>query len=274
MGTSNGEQAKGLESKWWYRLLRVILLPLYGLVLLVALWLIYNGDHPRNLVDAQRSLIVCDDGKTYPVAAVWAPDTLVPDDPWRNPLTHIGDQLRSWRNRAFREDDILSTGAVPIPGGAIIGGDDSAARNWCSYGQASIPSEGLVTVHISDEGEITGVPIASTKGGRLDPDLMARYQRWLISHLVQVPAPPKGYVRIDPRTGERIADETLQFQALHSYTLKAAFNTEGSWGTMLWYMAIAWLVIHLAFVAVRGAVLYVAVGTFLPVRGLRGWLLL
>jgi hypothetical protein len=55
-----------LESKWWYRLLRVILLSLYGLVLIVTLGLIFGEEHPRNLVDAQRSLIVCDDGKTYP----------------------------------------------------------------------------------------------------------------------------------------------------------------------------------------------------------------
>jgi len=123
-GTPISEHAKGLESKWWYRLLRVILIPLYGLVLFVTLWLIYIEEHPRSVTDEQRSLIVCDDGKTYPVAGVWAPGFLIPDDPWRNPLTHIGDRLRSRKTNkqtmTFREEDILSTE------------DDSAARNWCS----------------------------------------------------------------------------------------------------------------------------------------------
>ena len=95
-------------------------------------------------------------------------------------------------------------------------------------------------------------------------DLTARYQRWRGSLGNQVPAPEDWF--------ERNAE--LEFQSLHSYTVKAAFKTEGSWPKTISYMALAWLVIHLALVAVRGAVLYVAVGRFLPVSGLRGWLTL
>lgn len=249
MDTLNGDQPRSLKSRWWYRLLRVILIPSYGLVLVVALWLIYDDNHPRNVTDEQRSLIVCDDGKSYPLAEVWAPYTYIPDfipgGPWRNPLTHIGDLLRSWRtgkrSGTFTDQDILSTE------------DESAARNWCSYGQALIPSDGLATVKMPDGPRVTGVPVRGTT----QSDLMARYQRW----------------RSDPFS-QVIADETLQFQALHSYTVKVQFYTEGSWAKVLWYMAIAWVVIHLAFVVVRGAVLYVAVGRFLPVSGLRGWLTL
>ena len=53
-----------------------------------------------------------------------------------------------------------------------------------------------------------------------------------------------------------------------------AYRPDGKWGMIAWDVATAWLIIHLVFVAVRGAVLYVAVGRFLPVRGLRGWLTL
>ncbi len=51
-----------------------------------------------------------------------------------------------------------------------------------------------------------------------------------------------------------------------------SYHPEGNWGMIAWDVAVAWLIIHLVFVAVRGAVLYVAAGKFLPVQGLRGWL--
>lgn len=220
-----------LESKWWYRLLRVILIPLYAVVLLTTLWIIYGEYHPRKVFD--QGMIVCDDGKSYRLAAIG----------YVSPLE---------------------------PGEQLTGSDADAARNLCSYGQTSAPSEGLGTVKMPDGALITGVPLPAidpktgeriSGTGTKGPDLMARYQRWRDSLAKE--APPSFSV-----------DRTQPFQAFHSYTVNMAFRTEGSWAKTVSYMAIAWLVIHLAFVMVRGAVLYVAVGRFLPVSGLRGWLTL
>jgi hypothetical protein len=115
---------------------------------------------------------------------------------------------------------------------------------------------------------------------------MARYQQW-----VSLPSEEKRKVLLEidqdfrslPTTEQdkvlqvfaRLGKpQVAQFQALHNYKVKEAFRTEGSWAKVVAYMAIGWLTIHLAFVALRGAVLYVAVGRFLPVSGLRGWLML
>jgi hypothetical protein len=46
----------------------------------------------------------------------------------------------------------------------------------------------------------------------------------------------------------------------------------GSWLDFVAVMAIYWLAIHLACVTLRGAVLYVMTGRFLPARGVRSWL--
>ena len=107
-------------------------------------------------------------------------------------------------------------------------------------------------MEMPDGTSVAGVRVSGTSKSAL----MARYQQWRSS----IPPLPKGSV--------------LHFQQLHSYTVKAAFKTEGSWAEVLLSGAVAWLVIHLALVTVRGAVLYVAVGRFLPVGGLRGWLTL
>jgi hypothetical protein len=257
MGAPNGEQPKGLESKWWYRLLRVTLLPLYGLVLLVTFLLIYGGNRPYHVLDSQKSFIVCDDGKTFR-------------------LSELGYVYLS------------------EPGEQLSRDDADRARNLCSYGETSAPSEGLETVEMPDGAHIEGVPlegywdaIAHKYGGwEIDPktgermtkvkkaDLGALYQRWLASPAGQASQLEDRKIEAEARgkfTGVR---SILQFPALHTYTLKAAFNTEGSWARMFSYMAIAWLAIHLAVVMVRGAVLYVAVGRFLPVSGVRGWLTL
>jgi hypothetical protein len=249
MDASEGEHPKGLETKWWYRLLRVILIPLYGLVLLWAFLLIYEDNHPSNAADEEKSLIVCDDGKSYRLSAIGYVSAL-----------ELGEQL--------------------------TGSDADAARNLCSYGQTSAPSVGLGTVKMPDGVLIEGVPTderapvdqdaLAQKHGVIEidpktgeviesarPDLMARYQRWRDSYAKEFPPGVIPEWRL-----------TRPFQALHRYTVNMAFRTEGSWVKMFSYMAIAWLVIHLTLVMVRGAVLYVAVGRFLPVRGLRGWLIL
>ena len=52
------------------------------------------------------------------------------------------------------------------------------------------------------------------------------------------------------------------------------YRPEGNWSMIAWDVAVAWFIVHFLFVGVRGAVLYVVVGRFLPVRGFRGWLAL
>ena len=66
--------------------------------------------------------------------------------------------------------------------------------------------------------------------------------------------------------------ESVVQASVKKYIAEHPLEWEGSWAKALAYMAIAWLIIHLAFVALRGAIIYVAVGKFLPVRGLRGWI--
>jgi hypothetical protein len=58
------------------------------------------------------------------------------------------------------------------------------------------------------------------------------------------------------------------------WTLLLISEVEASWSTKVAYMAIGWAAIHVAVITLRGAVLYVVVGKFLPRAGLRGWLLL
>ena len=240
--TVNGEQNTRLESKWWYRLLRVILLTTYVPVLVVALGLIYSENQPRHVRDMERSLIVCDDGKSYS-------------------FTSVG-------------------GYVLTP---LTSSDAEVAHSLCAYGQAVLPTEGLVNVEMPDGTVVTGVPYHPGSKS----DLMARYQRWLGSKRASAQtdwfaahAPKKDSGAIsNPNTvpipkGATIVNEEVEFKTLHTYTLKVALKAEGSWAKTVSYMAIVWVTIHLAFVALRGAVLYVAVGRFLPVGGFRGWLVL
>jgi hypothetical protein len=66
----------------------------------------------------------------------------------------------------------------------------------------------------------------------------------------------------------------LFYPGADTYAFQKVLKREGSWAKTLSYMAIGWLVVHVAFVTVRGAVLYVSVGRFLPAPGVRSWLLL
>lgn len=263
MDTSNSEQAGNLNGKWWYRLLRVILLPLYAVVLLVVLSLIYDDKHPRNgSLDVQRSVIVCDDGKTYPLAAT-------------------GDYFAAdaSRDQGGGPLAVVSQAPVIIPGEQLTGDPAEKARCLCCYGQTETPSKGLATVKMPDGTYINGVPLALA-GTPPGPHLVARYRRWQNSqaaHPAEPTLPQQTFTDVQPAPSLDLRAglvPVLQFQALHAYTVKLAFKTEGSWAEALLYMAIAWLVIHLATVMVRGAVVYVATGQFLPVAGLRGWLTL
>jgi hypothetical protein len=229
MSTANGKQATALESKWWYRLLRVILLTTYVLVLVAAQALIYSENQPRHVWDMERSLIVCDGGKSYSFSSIGHGYVLTP----------------------------------------LTSSDAEVAQSLCAYG----PNEGLVTVKMPDGTRVTGVPYPAVSKS----DLMVRYQQsdWLAAH---TPKTDSGAMS-SPNTvpipkGAIIGAEFVEFKKLHSYTVQAAFKTEGSWAKTVSYMALAWVAIHLAFVALRVAVLYVAVGRFLPVSGLRGWLTL
>lgn len=212
-----------LQCRWWYRLLRVILLPLYALVLVVTLWLIYDGYHPRKLVDEGRSLIVCDNGEAYPASG---------------------------------PDYFLDVGAQ------LSGPDAGTAKNLCAYGTAQAPSEGTVTVVMPDGGNIMGVPHPGVDG----PHLMLRYRKYHGGRLA------KNVINAFPesKNGKRV----LEFAQLFNFNVKVAWTTEGGWTVAFLYMAVAWILIHVAFVTARGAVLYVAVGRFLPKAGLRGWLTL
>jgi len=240
-----------LESKWWYRLLRVILIPLYGLILFVTLWAIYGEYHPHRVFDLGRSTIACDDGKAWPLSATGYVLSLEP--------------------------------------GNYLDQDEAAkAKSLCAYGMASAPSDGLSTVHIEYSTNdspvpsshdaalwllrkrvgasgvaITGVPISQMRPNLRESEVWRRYQRWLGSSAPTVR--PENY-----QNRELI----LEYATLYGYTVKSAFTEEGAWVKTLSYMVLAWLLIHLALVTLRGAVLYVSVGTFLPAKGLRGWLTL
>jgi hypothetical protein len=247
MGSSNEGQTTSLKSKWWYRLLRVVLIPLYCVVVLVTWGVIYGEYHRHRVFDLGGSTVTCDDGRTWPLIATGYKYSWEPEE-------HLDE------------------------------GEAERARNLCAYGKASGPGDLLGNVRMPDGVLITGVPFRATPsrpGVRFDmstarpitpsdlpaikgTDLMARYQRWRSSP------------RINPETGERIETpiETVQFLELQHYTFNAAFRAEGSWAKTFAYMALAWLAIHFAVVIVRGAVLYVVVGSFLPTSGLRGWLTL
>jgi hypothetical protein len=212
MGGATGEQNDSLKGKWWYRLLRVILISVYVTTLALTLDLIYNSYQPRTFTDTKNSVIVCDDGKTYPL---------------------IGSEYYLGDEPQLSEDHA------------------NTARSLCSF----------------------GAPF------RIDPNTGER---------VQVLTPQQFARRVKGKYPEyqHLADEELTRRvlakypeyrsvvALHSYTVKLKFGTEGSWAEVIWHMAIGWLGAHLAIVVIRGAVLYVAVGRFLPTPGPRGWLVL
>ncbi len=217
MVVSNGEQPKGLESKWWYRLLRVTLLTLYGLAVIPALYLIYDGKRPYIVTDSERSLIVCDDGgKTYSLAAIGATASVS--------TGQLDDGYLYTANVTCNKVEPTTNSFVP---------------------DAPV----VVDVRMPDGTLIRGVPKGTRKY-----EVMLRYQRWRRQAIIDV--------------GE------VEFRDTPGYAVKVAFKTEGSWAKALSYMAIAWVLIHVALVIVRGAVLYVAVGRFLPVAGFRGWLVL
>jgi hypothetical protein len=210
-----------------YRLLRMILLTTYVPVLVVALGLIYSENQPRHVRDMERSLIVCDDGKSYSFSSVGRGYVLTP----------------------------------------LTSSDAEVAHSLCAYGQTTAPSEGLITVHIAGENNSpvssTGVPRSEipmtpsefaakvkakypeyrdltdeelTKrilqrypvyrkaaGNLKSSDLWARYQRWLASD------------GSGPWVKYRAASAVVEFKELHSYTLKVAFTSEGSWARTVSY---------------------------------------
>jgi hypothetical protein len=352
--------------------MRVILLLSYGLVIVAASYLIYDRSRPHRFTDEQRSLIVCDDGKSH-LSSEIGPKAAAPL--LSVPRTVPPDTLPA---DFFEKDHI--------------------ARILCSYGRAFVPT-GLATATMPDGGQVTGVPVPdpwtvmSVKPA-LSPSQFAalikakypqyrdipddelsrkvlakypQYRSWVVLTPSKPPQEsqsnlPAGYVLdppqaslppgytldspsqnapsspqeatndVDafmakrrsrmPRENQKftnirpIADAPIQidlatalgidpdlmvryqrkskgdpsvdhfmaslgatsagfdFTDLHDYRIEARYRTDGSWAHTASYLFMAWLAIHLAFVAFRGAVLYVVVGSFLRAPGPRGWLVL
>jgi hypothetical protein len=265
MKISNGEQPEGLKSNWWYRLLRVIVITLYVPLLGGALFLMYDEHHPCSVLDLQKALIVCDDGKTYSLSrSAEVPAAELQVDISAGLVRK--DKTRSAEARTVKGQEQTFTDVQPI----LSESEARTARSLCTYGQVTVPSVGLEIVDMPDGGRITGVLVPAVP---IPPGaVLVPIPKGVKTSSSKVPAALMSDLR---ERYQRLGGHTyVQFQDLHEYTVKGGTKTEGSWPKTLAYMAVAWLVIHLALITLRGAVLYVAVGRFPPVSGLRGWLAL
>jgi len=56
---------KELNLKWWYRLLKVVYTVSFLIFISIVFWVSWDKTTPKKIVDNDKTLLVCDSGKTY-----------------------------------------------------------------------------------------------------------------------------------------------------------------------------------------------------------------
>ena len=271
MDETNRVGRTDLMSRWWYRLLQVVMFICY-VVPLAAFWFFtLRGAFPHRVPDEQKSLIVCEGGKTYPLSTV-SPYVVVQSDGLES-----GDDLRA---RIFCRWGVSDEAGLQK---ALLREYHRWSNNqWVVVSQTPITVSGPTVVPKRRSTKTTPPPPSEPDFIHDKPPKGATEHmlaRTLPANFSSVVAESDFAKSVQAETDAvalfgGLASSSLEDWAAPSYDyhLNVAYKTEGTWTDVAEYMIIPWLIVHLLLLAVRGAILYVAVGQFFPVGGLRGWI--